>query len=138
MRNSKCYARKVTIHGGVKLARFGVILDINSVELLIILWHSVLIFRGDFSSIYGVLELREARQYLYLRLRSRSRVPLVALLVRLLDSLPCFLHASIALLVEDSRNLVAFVDDNIGKVLESRLESLGVVADRERHGNGHA
>ena len=39
MRNSECYACKVTIYGGVKLARFGVVLDINSVEWLVILWH---------------------------------------------------------------------------------------------------
>ena len=40
MCNSKCYACKVTIYGGVKLARFWVVLDINSVEWLVILWHS--------------------------------------------------------------------------------------------------
>ena len=133
MRDCECYACKVAIYGGVKLARFWVVLDINSVEWLVILWHSVIDFRGDYSSSYGVLELREVRRYLYQRLRLKSRVPLVALLVRLLDSLPCLLYLDISLLIEDSCNLIAFVDDDVGEVLEACFEALRVVTDRERH-----
>ena len=137
MRNSECYACKVTIYDGVKLARFGVVLDINSVEWLVILWHSIIDFRDDYSSSYEVRRLREARRYLYLRLRLRSRVPLVTLLVRLLDSLPCLLHLDISLLIEDSCNLIAFVDDDVGEVLQASFEAYRVVTERERHGDGH-
>ena len=133
MCNSECYACKVTIYGGVKLARFGVVLDINTVEWLVILWHSVIDFRGDYSSSYGVLELREVRRYLYQRLRLRIRVPLVALLAGLLDSLPSFLDFLSAFLVEHGCNLITFVDDDVGEVLEACFEALRVVTDRERH-----
>lgn len=137
MCNSECYACKVTIYGGVKLARFWVVLDINSVEWLVILWHSIIDFRDDYSSSYEVRRLREARRYLYLRLRLRSRVPLVTLLVRLLDSLPCLLHLDISLLIEDSCNLIAFVDDDVGEVLQASFEAYRVVTEWERHGDGH-
>ena len=137
MRNSECYACKVTIYGGVKLARFGVVLDINSVERLVILRHNIIDFRGDYSSSCEVRRLREARRYLYLRLRLRSRVPLVALLVRLLDSLPCFLHLNDTLLVEECSNLVGLIYDNVSEILHACFEAYRVVTEWERHGDGY-
>ena len=67
----------------------------------------------------------------------KKLVMVASFLYLLCKGLPCFLYFGGTFLAEHGCNLVGFVHDGVGEVLQSRGETSWVVGQRKRHADGH-